>query len=663
MRLVSLLGLIATAAVGFETNEQKALKYIYDIGEQTHELRAKLMTVENDVKSNSVSVEKTRKYTELVHGAWQEALQLRQALKGLNTTAEANAEQIQVEEDARKATDRLLMDLFNSLLDILDEKSFVLDNLRKSGAKIDNAKDNLVEMKLVDELNDTKKALDKQGSQLAKQTAKMLDFDAFESKLYDLETALNRETSRREDLEQLLNHDEVVYKHDKDDMLDTLNFKQQVDNQDLTEKLNNITSNFVHKFDLLKLNLTEVLVLLEDKDIQVDDLRTEIHELKESYMTQLEEYRWEIEEMSNMTRSIYYNGGEAIEHVSQLVFNQTAQVDANSYLIEEMISQLSNVTSSLHSVEDGLAHLTDAAPESETIAALEAKVAALEYGVKIAPHKGEILITGGDGEYGPRWETSLLSTKYNAARQFTDMALPRSAHCTLKYRNEVYTVGGSWTAFAKLDENQWIELDPMFESRDYGPGCNVFNDRIWVCGGHNGFNETDTCESWSPEDGWQPESSLLTGVSATTMAVNSAGLFVIGGADLFGETNTVQFYDVDAGVWTYWNELPVFGIKEAASVTVNDDIYLVGGYNNANNILQLDMASQQWLNATSLDNERIGAAAVAVDSDIWIIGGSICFDEMMCADKIEVYDTLDDRVYEKRIQHHVNVNFASAVLV
>merc|ERR1711892_1403171 len=224
-----------------KNDQQKALKYINDIGEQTHELRAKLMTVENDVKSNSVSVEKTRKYTELVHGAWQEALQLRKALKGLNTTVEANAEQIQVEEDARKATDRLLMDLFNSLLDILDEKSFVLDNLRKSGSQIDSAKNNLVEMKLVDELNDTKKALDKQGNQLAKQTAKMLNFDAFESKLYDLETALNRETNKREELEKVLDHDEVVYKHNKDDMLDTHNFKQQVDDQDMTEKLNNIT--------------------------------------------------------------------------------------------------------------------------------------------------------------------------------------------------------------------------------------------------------------------------------------------------------------------------------------------------------------------------------------------------------------------------------------
>merc|ERR1711908_178635 len=100
MRLVSLLSLLA-AVIGFETDEQKAIKYIYNIGEQTNELRAKLMTVENDVKLNSVSVEKTRKYTELVHGAWQEALQLRQSLKGLNKTVDANTANIQSEEDAR----------------------------------------------------------------------------------------------------------------------------------------------------------------------------------------------------------------------------------------------------------------------------------------------------------------------------------------------------------------------------------------------------------------------------------------------------------------------------------------------------------------------------------------------------------------------------------
>ena len=38
--------------------------------------------------------------------------------------------------------------------------------------------------------------------------------------------------------------------------------------------------------------------------------------------------------MGNMTKSIYYNGGEAIEHVSQLVFNQTEQVIIDALMIK-----------------------------------------------------------------------------------------------------------------------------------------------------------------------------------------------------------------------------------------------------------------------------------------------------------------------------------------
>ena len=53
----------------------------------------------------------------------------------------------------------------------------------------------------------------------------------------------------------------------------------------------------------------------------------------------------------------------------------------------------------------------------------------------------------------------------------------------------------------------------------------------------------------------------------------------------------------------------------------------------------------------------------AENSKFLTLGGSICFDESDCGNKIEIYDTLENRVYEKRIQNHVNVNFASAVLV
>ena len=60
---------------------------------------------------------------------------------------------------------------------------------------------------------------------------------------------------------------------------------------------------------------------------------------------------------------------------------------------------------------------------------------------------------------------------------------------------------------------------------------------------------------------------------------------------------------------------------------------------------------------------RLQLEKLAYNLKYFNLGGSICFDEMMCADKIEIYDTVENTVYEKRIQHHVNVNFASAVLV
>lgn len=369
-----------------------------------------------------------------------------------------------------------------------------------------------------------------------------------------------------------------------------------------------------------------------------------------------------MEEMGNMTRSIYYNGGDMMEKINGAVLQSTAQIENNTYIIDEMLVHIDYLESLIFNLDEKVEKISRS---DEKIADLESKLTALEYGVKIPPHKGEILVTGGDGEYGPKWETSLISTGYFAARTSDEMALPRSGHCMVKFRDEIYVVGGSWNSFGKYDKkaSEWIELEQMTETRDAGPGCAVFQDRIWICGGNTGFNETDTCESYAPEDGWLPEPALLMPVSATTAAVNSAGLFVIGGQDQFGDSNYVQFYDAEAGVWTLWDDLPVFGISHGSATVVDDDIYLVGGNNNQNSILSLDIASQQWNNATTLNTDRIGAAVVPVDDSIWIIGGSICFDESVCGDQIEIFSTKSGQVEEKKIKNHQNVNFGSAILV
>ena len=77
---------------------------------------------------------------------------------------EFHAEELKAEEAARKATDNLLMDLFNSILSLLEEESFNLRNLEKKGQQIDDSQNLIQNKKLEMELEETKKLLDSQGN-------------------------------------------------------------------------------------------------------------------------------------------------------------------------------------------------------------------------------------------------------------------------------------------------------------------------------------------------------------------------------------------------------------------------------------------------------------------------------------------------------------------
>ena len=98
--------------------------------------------------------------------------------------------------------------------------------------------------------------LDKQGNQLAKQKARLIDFDSFESKVYELESQLMREIEKNAALEDRITHEEIVFKEKRDEMLDKLNRKdQEIDGYDLTERLGQIKNDFYDKFDMLKVRV------------------------------------------------------------------------------------------------------------------------------------------------------------------------------------------------------------------------------------------------------------------------------------------------------------------------------------------------------------------------------------------------------------------------
>ena len=238
--------------------------------------------------------------------------------------------------------------------------------------------------------------------------------------------------------------------------------------------------------------------------------------------------------------------------------------------------------------------------KAEKVKLLEDKIASVEYDLKQPPQEGDIILTGGlgvsgfnstvgDVEHGILRNTTVISPKGRTARNYYPMDISRTGHCAVNYDGEVYVIGGGEISTTKFDRRagEWSATgQEMIDVHDFGPGCTVFQDRIWVCGGHDSFNASFTCESYGKDDGWREEEPLLNPQFATTMAATQDEIFLIGGTDFYGDYSIVQRYY--NGVWDYFTSLPFDGIKYASAISFNEDIYVVGGYGNEKNILKLD---------------------------------------------------------------------------
>ena len=378
--------------------------------------------------------------------------------------------------------------------------------------------------------------------------------------------------------------------------------------------------------------------------------------LKQNLTTIMDQF----ETVRNYADEIMTNSSSAVADLAQVALNQNDIISQMTVKLAEMEIQLQNATDqiSFFSAEAGLDISRD-----DIIEDLVRKVTALQYGYDLPPALGEVMITGGDGEYGAIWDSMLINTEARAKRSFNDMNLARSAHCLLKYHDEIVALGGAWDSVSTLNKRwEWKDIDAMLESRDFGPGCAVFNDRIWVCGGHDGYSELSSCESYHPDDGWQFEADLLVEVAQTTAVVNSAGLFMIGGTNTYGDAPFVQFYDQEVDLWRMWEDLPLH-VADGRGVTVDDQIYLIGGSGgNEQNVLHLNMTTQEWTLAGEFNKEHVGAAVVVIEDEIWVFGGELCFDDD-CGNEVEVFQTVDYETRKHRIKNLINVNYGAAVLV
>jgi len=118
---------------------------------------------------------------------------------------------------------------------------------------------------------------------------------------------------------------------------------------------------------------------------------------------------------------------------------------------------------------------------------------------------------------------------------------------------------------------------------------------------------------------------------------------LIGGKDLNYEDEVVKYYDIASNSWYKGASLPKT-IYQPKSVVIGDYIYILGGRDDANNILK-DVYRYDTINDTidildGLNDERIYAAACSFKGNIYVFGG--LDHKLEALDTAEFYDSIKE---------------------
>ncbi len=105
-----------------------------------------------------------------------------------------------------------------------------------------------------------------------------------------------------------------------------------------------------------------------------------------------------------------------------------------------------------------------------------------------------------------------------------------------------------------------------------------------------------------------------------------ATIFVIGGFEADGSPSTkVETYDTVSGAWTDGPSLPE-PRHHAAAVFVDTDLFLIGGFETSfddpqDTVFAYNVIEREWEDSTPLPAPRGGHGAAALDGKLYVVGG------------------------------------------
>ncbi|MCZ6677316.1 MAG: hypothetical protein O7E52_08705, partial [Candidatus Poribacteria bacterium] len=133
--------------------------------------------------------------------------------------------------------------------------------------------------------------------------------------------------------------------------------------------------------------------------------------------------------------------------------------------------------------------------------------------------------------------------------------------------------------------------------------------------------------SFAAEGKWTKKTDMPTPRFSLSASAVNGKIYVIGGWGKAGKLLTVEEYDPPTDTWTRKADMPT-ARKGMATSVVNGKIYAFGGSTRVQappglltTVEEYDPATNTWTKKKDMPSKRFGAAAVAVDGKIYVMGG------------------------------------------
>ena len=272
-----------------------------------------------------------------------------------------------------------------------------------------------------------------------------------------------------------------------------------------------------------------------------------------------------------------------------------------------------------------------------------------------------LVCPGGWRDNAPSKEVCVYVTSHSKWYPITALPQARYAHSVIASDDYIYVLGGRDNTCKLLSSvirfdmttNNWHSVMPLpYPATSLGV-C-VFQGQLFVVGGLTGIGSVDIVLRYSPRyNSWQRVKNLNQPRSGAAVVGGEKYMYAIGGLckSTNKETqweflNTMEVYQRESNKWTLGKNL-LSKRAYAAAVYLNSRIYLVGGRGELMGVNRgmdvYDPHIEEWTSAVCHSTPRTlcGIALSENETEFYVIGGVTSGGEDM--DGVEVYDTEKDR--------------------